>query len=459
MKAAWRRLSGALGVRLVLLFLVLALALTAVFTTGMQRAIGGGWRGLVRPLVADYVDRLAEDLGSPPDLGRAQALVARLPLSVRIEGPVVQWDSHPHLREMHGRRGGRPPPWLGGPPHPPWADPGGPRARDDDPDASPEADSERGWLALTRVTADGHVIRFGLGDVPWRHRPRSIGWFTLGLLLALTAIAYAVMRHWLRPLGDIRDGARRYGRGEFDAPIPVRGDDELGRLAGQINTMAGELHHMLEAKRALLLAISHELRSPLTRARLHAELIEDGPSRDALLRDLGEMRELIADLMEGERLAAGHSALQREPTDLAALVEEVVRELVPAGTPLETDLDPGLGPLSVDPARWRLLVRNLVGNALRHGRPPVRVTLRREGDGLVFAVRDHGPGVPPQVLAQLGEAFYRPDADRGRASGGVGLGLHLCRRVAQAHGGRLVARDAAPGLEVRVELPVVPCAP
>lgn len=451
----WRRVTGALGVRLVLLFLVLALALTAVFTGGMQRAIGGGWRALVRPLVADYVDRLADELGAPPDVERAKALVERLPLSVRIEGAQVNWDSHPHLRALREQRRGDLPPWLAsGPRH--GASPMHRRMHPEDDDGAPDAgeDSGRGWLLLTRTTADGHTVHFGLGDVPWRQRPRSIGWLTLGLLLGLTALAYVVMRHWLRPLGDIRAGAVRYGQGEFDAPIPVRSDDELGRLAGQINTMAGELRHMLDAKRALLLSISHELRSPLTRARLNAELVEEGPSRDALLRDLGEMRELISDLLESERLTAGHTALQREPVDLAALVEVAVHEQVPADVALELDLDADLGTVAVDPARWRLLVRNLVGNALRHGQPPLHVRLHREGDELVFTVRDHGPGVAPEALSQIGEAFYRPDAARGRSSGGVGLGLYLCRLVAQAHGGRLVVRAAEPGLAVQVRVPL-----
>jgi signal transduction histidine kinase len=223
--------------------------------------------------------------------------------------------------------------------------------------------------------------------------------------------------------------------------------------------MAGELRHMLDAKRALLLSISHELRSPLTRARLNAELVDEGPSRDALLRDLGEMRELISDLLESERLAAGHAALQREPVDLAALVEIAVHEQVPADVALELDLDADLGAVAVDPARWRLLVRNLVGNALRHGQPPLHIRLHREAgevDEVVFTVRDHGPGVSPEALAQLGEAFYRPDAARGRSSGGVGLGLYLCRLVAQAHGGRLRVQSAAPapGLVVQVRVPM-----
>ena len=111
---------------------------------------------------------------------------------------------------------------------------------------------------------------------------------------------------------------------------------------------------------------------------------------------------------------------------------------------------------SVDPARVRLLLRNLLDNALRHGADaPQPPTLRRacEGASLVLTVRDHGPGLPAAQLQQLAQAFYRPDSARTRAAGGVGLGLYLCRLVAQAHGGSLVLRNAEPGLEAVVSLP------
>ena len=194
----WRqRLRRSLGARLVLLFLLLALATTGIFVAGMQRALSAGWSGLVRPLVADYVDRLAAEIGSPPDLARAQALVSRLPISVRIDGPLLQWDSTPQRRAWH-RGDGR-----------------------DDGD----------WL-LTRSSADGHRITFGLGNAGWAARPRNIGWITLGGLLLLTAVAYGVVRHLFRPLDDIRAGALRFGQGRFEPPIPVRRRDELGELAG-----------------------------------------------------------------------------------------------------------------------------------------------------------------------------------------------------------------------------------
>ena len=418
----WRhRVRRSLGMRVVLLFVLLALATSAIFLSGMQRALSGGWSGVIRPLVADYVDRLAAEIGSPPDAAKAQALVQRLPLSVRIEGPALQFDSHPQRRAWHAERPG---------------------------------DDDGRWL-VQRQTADGHRITFGLGDRGWASRPRTIGWFTLAALLLLTLATFGYVRHLFRPLDDIRAGAQRFGQGDFDTPIPVRRSDELGELAAQVNTMAQDIRAMLDAKRGLLLAVSHELRSPLTRARLNAELVAEGAARDALLRDLGEMRDLITSLLESERLAQGHAALQRERCDLGALVRAVVDEQF-ADAGLQLALDTPLPPIQADPVRLRLLLRNLIDNALRHGgrEPAPRITTAQRDGMLCVGVRDFGPGVAEADLARLSEAFYRPDAARQRRTGGVGLGLHLCRMVAQAHGGTLRIANAHPGLEVTACLPM-----
>jgi signal transduction histidine kinase len=367
-------------------------------------------------MVADYVDRLAAEIGSPPSAERALALTQRLPITVRIEGPRVQFESHPRRAAYR-------------------LDPN-----------QPEHD-----FGVTRSTADGHRIHFGLAAAPDASRPRVFGWLTLAALLALTAVAYAAVRRQLRPLQDIGVGVQAFGQGRFDTPIAVRRDDELGELATRINTMATSLHGMLDAKRALLLAMSHELRSPLTRARVNVELLDDGPERSALLRDLGEMRDLITSLLESERLAQGHTALQAEAVDLAALVREAVAAL-PGLPTITLDMSAITAPVQVDPMRLRLLLRNLLENALRHGAEgaaPPTVFARHEADGrLALGVRDFGPGVAADQLPLLAQAFYRPDSARTRRGGGVGLGLYLCRLVAQAHGGELRIRRAEPGLEV-----------
>jgi signal transduction histidine kinase len=415
----WRhRLAHSLHWRLVALFLLLALGTTLVFVGGTRELFSSGWRELVRPLMSDYIDRLAAEIGSPPDPAKASALTQRLPISVSISGPVVNWRSHPERGERAGR------------------------------------DTARGSM-FARITADGHQLRFGLGSWQWDDdRPRLFGWLTLGALLVLTALAFLYVRRLLRPLDDIRAGVLRYGAGDFSRAIGVRRHDELGDLTLQVNAMATSLQRMLEGQRGLLLAISHELRSPLTRARLNAELVADGPERQAMLRDLAQMRDLIADLLESERLAAGHAALQLEPVDLNRLVTEQVAAL-PPGSPVTLALADGLPSLRLDRSRMQLLLRNLLDNALRHGGgSEVTVATGLDGQALHLSVRDHGPGVPDAQRRRLAEPFYRPDAARTRASGGVGLGLTLCRLVASSHGGTLGFDDAAPGLRVTVRLPL-----
>ena len=424
----WRRAKHSLGARLIGLFLLLALLMSLIFFAGMQAALRYGWQDVARPLIASYVDGLAAEIGTPPSIERAQALAQRLPLRIRIDGPIVNWSSHPGLGidRWHDTHVG---------------------TRTDTP-----------WRPQRELT-DGHRITFGLATAPRddspEDRPRLIGWATLAALLVLTALAYAGVRRLLRPLADIRRGAVRYSKGDFSHPIVTRRNDELGDLAGQINHMAEALHGMLDAKRGLLLAISHELRSPLTRARLNAELVDDSAARTALLHDLAEMRDLIADLLESERLANGHATLQCETNDLNALATEVLATSF-AGSGIRT-LFGALPTLMLDPTRMRLLLRNLLDNAQRHGGgsdTPTELRTWADGDGVHLSVRDHGPGVPADALPRLAEAFYRPDVARQRSTGGVGLGLHLCRLVARAHGGHLLLRNAEPGLAVTLSLPL-----
>jgi len=478
----WRVRFPSLGARLVGLFLVLAVAVGVTFIIGVHVQQRVGWHDYLRPLVANYTDTLVAEIGSPPDVDRARLLAQRLPLRIRIEGPAVNWDS-----------ADEPPP-----PPPPAPDGAPPRPQrhpvvtlpngDPLPLVVPEPRSERGpasgappahggprgapyrlslntdvdpslWRAVRRLP-DGHRIVFSLADPSHQQRVEHVGWATLAVLLLFTALAYAWVRHMLSPLAALRAGAIRYGQGDFSTPIEPRNRDELGDLAEQVNAMAARLHHMLDAKRQLLLAISHELRSPLARARMNAELIDESSERSALLRDLGEMRDLITDLLESERLAnmqaGGHSALQTEPSRLSALVHEQCGAQAAAGA-LTLALDDGLPPLLLDRARLRLLLRNLVDNALRHGgdsgRPPL-VATQGGPQSQRLVVRDFGPGMDDSQLAHAAEAFYRADAARLRSTGGVGLGLYLCKLVAEAHGGTLALRNAAPGLEITVELPL-----
>ena len=217
----WRqRMRRSLGARLVLLFLLLALATTAIFLFGMQRALSGGWSGVRAPAggrlcrPAGRRHRLAARRGARAGAGAAPAAVGA------HRRAAVHWDSHPQRRAWH---------------------------------REPRRCARRGPLAAQRAArADGHRIVFGLGDRGWATRPRTIGWVTLAALLLLTAAAYGYVRHLFRPLDDIRAGALRFGQGHFeraDPGAPARRAGRPGR-AGQHHGARHPRHARRQARPA-----------------------------------------------------------------------------------------------------------------------------------------------------------------------------------------------------------------
>jgi signal transduction histidine kinase len=424
--SGWRTLRW----RLVGLFVILALLSASVFMQGSQRLMNRTFQTLVVPLMGDYVDRLFGELGTPPDVRKAQALVDRLPIQIHIHGPQVQWSSDPDWAEHRLQRYSDPP---------------------------PESRRRRALQALiTRHTADGHTVIFGVDRDRWERGHPWYVWRPILLLVMLTLLTYLVVRWLMHPLQDIRAGTQRFGKGDFGQPIPIRRSDELGDLSHDVNTMAHNLHGMLQGQRSMLLAISHELRSPLTRARLQAELLPPSPEQESLIHELAGMNQMIHDLLSSERMRATAPTLQLH--DLNAAVRQAVASISkdeqwPAERvqQIQWTLAENLPPVMLDTARFTLLLRNLLQNAWRYGAAEqhgIALCTELYGNAVQLRLRDWGPGVQPAHIAALGEPFYRPDEARSRAQGGVGLGLYLCRHIAQSMQIALRFENANPGLQV-----------
>lgn len=272
---------------------------------------------------------------------------------------------------------------------------------------------------------------------------------------------YLAVRRLFYPLQDIRLGARRIREGQLDYRIPIRRQDELGRLSQRINRMADEVQRMLDGQRQLLLSLSHELRTPLTRARLALEFIHDREVRSHLEYDLSSMERMITELLEGERLNTRSRQMSRSRVNLNKLMAEVMRGDFPNDRHrVSLSVPPSPAQLSVNAARLRMLVRNLVENALRYNPEdgkPVEVSLRMEDNEAVIRVQDHGPGIDPEHLEQVTGAFYRADPSRGAGTGRHGLGLYLCRLIAEAHGGEVeVASPPGSGACITARIPGEP---
>lgn len=426
-----RLFSYSLSLRLIAIFLVLA----ALFAWGVIGGIRWAYREddlrtLLSGHLSLHVDYVRKDIGSPPRLERALAITRTVPVDIHIEGPGVRWASDPAFPD--------------------------PASLDFGPSeyfsSSPGALLDELEGVDFAMHAGHRYLRFNEGDYQiivvtpkvstQRSRPPLIP-ILVGFALLLVLLAYLAVRALFRPVATIRSGAAYIGAGHFGHRIRTRRQDELGELADDINRMAGKVEGMLDAKRQLLLGVSHELRSPISRMTLGLALLDDTPAVRGLGNDLLEMRSIVEVLLDAERLQAGHEALRLESVPPAQLVRELAARFFPAEPRLQLDL-PELPAIRLDAARIQLMLKNLIGNALRYSAPedgPVQVTLREDGPWLEFLVRDHGPGIPSDQRARLGEPFYRTDASRARETGGTGLGLYLARQVARAHGGDLMLRD------------------
>jgi signal transduction histidine kinase len=226
-------------------------------------------------------------------------------------------------------------------------------------------------------------------------------------------------------------------------------------LADGINQMSSRIKSMLEGKSALLLAISHELRSPITRLRVNLELLDESEIRQKLIEDIRDMESLVAAILESEKLNSRHAPLNLGRCALDELLREVV-ELHRCRERIETRLSPVV--LEADQMRIKLLIKNLVDNACQYSQAQdgaIEVSLGQDRETISIEVLDHGIGIAPEDIPHLTEAFYRPDSARQRGTGGYGLGLYLCRLIAEAHGGGIdIESSPGHGTRVIVRLPL-----
>jgi signal transduction histidine kinase len=402
-----------------LTFLLLVAALIVGFR--YSRAMDGP--KFFQSNVETYAGYLSADIGVPPRLERATELSRLTGLDIVIRGPGVEWGSSDRaiqeersarvsdLMDASASRGAVHKFWHKGP--------------------------HGGW----HHSRGGYEFTFmGSG----MHESSGVGWM-LPLCIAafalILSLSYRLTRRIFRPIDEMKAAAIAFGEGKWDTRVGVgRHSDELAELAETMNAMAGKIRLQLKSMRELLIAISHELRSPLTRMKVSLEFLSDPKLRSSLTEEIDLLDHMTEALLERERISGRPEHLKISPVDLVELLREVSKPYADRGPGVRLELPDGALTVSVDRARFAMAVRNLIDNAIRHApsaRTPVRVSLTREG----MEISDSGPGMPPEVLARLGEPFLRVDPARTGASslGGFGMGLSLAYTVFQAHGFKIRA--------------------
>lgn len=274
------------------------------------------------------------------------------------------------------------------------------------------------------------------------------------VLLAASVVTVLAGRRLLRPIHTLTAAARRMAAGDRATRVPVRGNDEVTRLAAAFNTMADSIASADRQHKALVSDVAHELRTPLANVRSHLEAAQDGvlPLDPALVRSLIEesalLERLVADLQDLALADAGMLRIHPEERDGADLTEQAVAAHRAQASASSVELRFLAEPVVVhaDPARLRQAIGNLITNAIRHTPPGgvVTVTVAGVADTAVFTVADTGPGIAPEHLPHIFDRLYRADPSRSRATGGNGLGLAITKHLVEAHGGRVEA-TSTPG--------------
>ena len=423
-KSLFFRLLAIFGITVVLFLIIILISL---------RSIGNDSDTI--ETIPDYftrhVESIIEDIGTPPNLSNAMRLASELSWTINIRNPIMEWSSDAQNRL--------------------------------NVDSSQYQESLTSDAEMRTINGEDiiRVNRDGYDFYMYRSAQEEglFNNFVLYTALALAALIlflnYFMVNKMLNPVRLLKQGAERIRQGDLGYRVKSNLQDELGELTESINHMADSLQSMLEAKRQLLMAISHELRTPITKAKLRMEFMPESDEKDQLKEDINEIDLLISDLLEAERLNNDHSALVSERVLLANFIRSIAESFKSNNGEIEIEIPVNDLEFEIDKLRIRLLITNLLNNAVRHGKGNlINVRVSFFGDRGVIEVKDNGEGISEEHITQITEPFYRADSARQRNTGGFGLGLYLCRLIAKAHGGEMIiVSQEGQGTQITVNLP------
>jgi signal transduction histidine kinase len=310
-----------------------------------------------------------------------------------------------------------------------------------------------GGLRVLRATVKGPEGRTFIASTYVIEPSFSIpndAWISIAFIFLVTA-AFAVWaaRLALVPVRMLGKAAERLSRNIDEPPLPVQGATEMREAASAFNRMQDRLRRHVKGRALAFAAMSHDMRTPLTRLRLRLESVADEAQREKLSRDITEIEALASSALEVTRGLAQNE----EPAivDLAKLVDDIVLDYAALGN--EFKLRGRCAPIEMRRGAFKRAFLNLLDNAVKYGRE-VEIELVDSPNSLDLFVRDRGPGIPETEMENVFYPYYRVESSRNRDTGGAGLGLAIAKDVVESHGGELtLANRTGGGLEARIRLP------
>ncbi|MGH9841794.1 MAG: sensor histidine kinase [Blastocatellia bacterium] len=410
---AWRpHVRQSVFAKLVVIMLTLAASLLALVAGSFRLYLDQTLTPSIHRVVQEYARVVA---ATAPSYDTAKQLGARLDVQMRYEGPDGAWTTAGDLPSIAEVR---------------REDPGSFSEHHHYVTPAPNGGAYLFAWTFTERMETAHLV---------------IPVVLLLLMAALVFAAHAVLRRLLQPLRWLGDGVAELSEGHLDVIVPKRSADEFGALTDAFNQMVGRVKDMIRARDQLLLDVSHELRSPLTRLKVALELVGDVDMKARMAADVVEMEIMIGELLELERLRDGHG-IRTARQNVVSILDEVARNF--HDRPPSVRVAPTTAEIfvDIDADRMRTVIRNLLENAIKYSLPDsraVEVSATQNAEQVVIRVTDDGPGIPERDLPGLFEPFFRVDRSRSRKTGGYGLGLSISKRIVEAHGGTIAVENNA----------------
>ena len=446
-----KKLFQSLSVKLTLVFFVTAIVYLYGLTAAMRYLVDEDeLRETIGYYQTSYYDYMLEDIQYPPNIGRAEKVVDRMPFDMKIVGEDFNWTSSPQFMITDAI-------------HFELSTLNVAKIKADI--AEGRASSREGVEAARYKNRTYAKIPFGDYTIflvtPKMSVPVQRAYIVeaiIAITLLVLLICYGLVQRIFRPIKSIEEGATRIGQGELEHRIYVKQKDELGSLAQKINQLTVNVQEMLAAKQRLNLGISHELRSPLTRARLEVELLEDSKIKEDLLNEINAMETIIANLLDSEAINYGYKKLKLELFELSDMISQMIqrRGFLSNSNITFIPLDYA-AQVEADQILFEVMIKNILENAIRYNPvegEPIQVWVEQEEDTYKIKIRDFGPGFSKEDLTKVTEPFYRTGQSRSRKSGGFGLGLYLCKQIVEAHQGTIaIANHEETGAVVALTIP------
>jgi signal transduction histidine kinase len=405
-----------LGTLVVLLAIITVIFAVVIFPTSVSTS---------EQAAREYARLMA---ATQPNLKAATKIREEIGLDIRYEGPGGSWttsDKLPTVEQVRNRQ-------------------------------APSSFGHEHHLA-TASNGGTYLVAWDVRD-RMRNAHEKLLWMLLLMIVGVVLTAYWFQKRLLRPVQSLGDGVARMSAGQLDVVLPVITQDELGTLTTAFNQMVSQVKQMIHARDQLLLDVSHELRSPLTRMKVALALLPEDNNKANLEADVKEMETMISELLELERLRTARG-LRKQEQDVVRIAREITHAFENRAPGVLLMARPDAIFANVDDEKLRIVLRNLLENAFKYSLPdsqPVLLSACESPEGVVIRVQDDGQGIPEAHLANVFEPFFRIDPSRSKTTGGYGLGLSMCKRIVEAHGGTIrIENNTGRGVSFILTIPSV----